>query len=79
MYQTQIQKWGNSQAIRLPKIILESASLKVDEEVQIEVKEGEIIIKKAKPKTFAELVKGFEGKYEYKEWDTGNPVGKEVL
>ena len=29
--------------------------------------------------TFKDLVKGYEGEYEYIEWDTGKPVGKEIL
>lgn len=79
MYQTQIQSWGNSQAVRLPKVLLESANLSLDQKVEIHVEDERIVIKKAKPKTFKELVAGFEGKYEYKEWDTGRPVGREVL
>ncbi len=34
---------------------------------------------KEKPRTFKELVTGFEGEYEYEEWDTGKPVGKEDI
>ena len=34
---------------------------------------------KEKPKTFKELMAGFEGEYEYEEWDTGKPVGKEDI
>lgn len=37
----------------------------------------------SKPKTFADLMKGFEDKngdeYEYKEWDTGKLVGNEDI
>lgn len=79
MYQTQIQSWGNSQAVRLPKIILESAQLNLDEKVEIQVVDGSIIIKKAKPKTFKELIAGYEGDLTSEEWDTGRPVGKEVF
>ena len=32
---------------------------------------------KEKPRTFKELIAGFKGEYEYEEWDTGKPVGKE--
>lgn len=79
MYQTQIQSWGNSQAVRLPKALLESAQLNLDEKVEIQVVDGNIVIKKAKPKTFKELIAGYEGTYKYEEWDTGKPVGKEVF
>lgn len=34
---------------------------------------------KEKPRTFKELIAGFEGEYEYEEWDTGKPVGKEDI
>lgn len=79
MYQTQIQSWGNSQAIRLPKALLKSAQLDLNEKVEIQVVDGNIVIKKSKPKTFRELIAGYEGTYDYEEWDTGEPVGKEVF
>ena len=43
---TTIQKWGNSQAIRLPKAILETASIQENEQVQILAEQGKIIIVK---------------------------------
>lgn len=78
---TTIQKWGNSQAIRLPKTILETAHLRENEAVQIFAEQDKIIIKRAstvKHRTLAERLEGFEGEYIGKEWDTGKPVGKEV-
>lgn len=77
-----IQKWGNSQAIRLPKAILETAQLKENEKVQIFAEQDKIIIRKAdmlKHKTLKERLEGFEGEYVFSEWDTGVPVGREVL
>jgi antitoxin MazE len=76
-----IQKWGNSQAIRLPKTILETAQLGENEPVQIFAERDKIIIRKAaamKHRTLAERLAGFEGDYTGQEWDTGAPVGKEV-
>jgi len=77
-----IQKWGNSQAIRLPKALLEIASLKENEQVQVLAMQNQIIIKKievTKRKTLKERLAGFDGDYEFKEWDTGKPVGNEVF
>lgn len=77
-----IQKWGNSQAIRLPKAILEMAHLTENEQVQISAEPDTIIIKKAiirKHKTLAERLEGFEGEYVFEEWNTGAPVGREIL
>lgn len=77
-----IQKWGNSQAIRLPKAVLETAQLKENETVQIIAEQDRIIIKKAdtfRHKTLKERLANYSGEYIFEEWDTGRPVGKEVL
>lgn len=39
-----IQKWGNSLGIRIPKSIIEKANLNKNSEVEIENKNGAIII-----------------------------------
>ena len=77
-----IQKWGNSQAIRLPKGILETAQLGENETVQIFAEQDKIVITKVtdvRHKTLKERLKGFEGEYVFEEWRTGAPAGKEVL
>ena len=82
-----IQKWGNSQAIRLPKVILETAQIKENETVQIFAEPDRIVIKKAEKKrshrTLAERLKDWDGKpYELtdedREWLDMKAVGKEV-
>jgi len=65
-----ISKWGNSQAIRLPKAVLELAFLKENDSVQISVVNERIIIKRAvkqinpsqKRKTLKQRVEEFYGK-----------------
>ena len=42
-----IQKWGNSQGIRIPKIILEQSGIAENDKVEIIVKDNSIILKKA--------------------------------
>ena len=79
--QAVIQKWGNSQAIRLPKVILETARLRENETVQIIAEQNQIVIKKVtevKHKSLKERLKGFDGEYRFEEWNTGTPVGNEV-
>jgi len=79
---TTIQKWGNSQAVRIPKSLLETACLKDNEQVQISAVRNQIIIKKAETenrKTLKDRLAGFDGDYVFKEWDTGNPAGNEVF
>lgn len=78
---TVIQKWGNSQAIRLPKAILETAQLGENEPVQIFAQRDRIVIKKAatmKHRTLAERLESFQGDYTGEEWNTGASVGREV-
>lgn len=76
---TTIQKWGNSQAIRLPKSILEQADLQENDRVEIKVQEGNvIIIPEKKRKTLAERIAEYQGDYHSSEWDTGKPSGNEV-
>lgn len=75
-----IQKWGNSQAIRLPKAIIETAMFSENEPVQIVAEKDQIIIKKVAPqKTLDELLEGYTGEYSFEEFDWGAPVGNEVL
>jgi antitoxin MazE len=80
--QTTIVKWGNSQGIRIPKLLLESANLSDNDTVEITAKNGNIIIKKVKikntRKTIEERFKDFNDEYEPEEIDWGSPTGKEV-
>lgn len=78
MYTT-IQKWGNSQAVRLPKDILEMAQLGENDRVELRVKEGVVLIIPAKKRrTLAERIAEYEGDYACHEWNTGKPAGKEA-
>lgn len=82
MSTAKIQKWGNSQGIRLPKIMLEQADIKPDSEVMLIVQDDCIIIKKAakhKRKSISEWFEGFEGETVCKEYDWGETVGEEIL
>ncbi|MGN0638978.1 MAG: AbrB/MazE/SpoVT family DNA-binding domain-containing protein [Huintestinicola sp.] len=76
---TTIQKWGNSQGIRIPKIILDTVHWNDNEELTLIVKGNEVVIKKANErKGIKELFEGFDGEYIPEEIDWGEPVGKEI-
>ena len=78
MYTT-IQKWGNSQGIRLPKGILEMANLNENDTVKLKVEDGKVIIVPAKKHiTLKERIAEYEGEYKPHEWDIGPSIGKEV-
>ncbi|WP_084052957.1 AbrB/MazE/SpoVT family DNA-binding domain-containing protein [Desulfonispora thiosulfatigenes] len=79
MYST-IQKWGNSQAVRIPKYILEMTGLNENDQVELKVQEGiMVLIPVKKHKTLKERISNYTGDYKCAEWDTGKPQGEEVL
>ena len=75
-----IQKWGNSQGIRLPKVYLDDLQMYEGNEVEILKQDGFIIIKSLAPKrqTIQELFEGYDEDYTPEEIDWGVPVGDEV-
>ncbi|MFO8089500.1 MAG: hypothetical protein R6U13_06660 [Desulfatiglandaceae bacterium] len=77
-----IQKWGNSQGLRLTKNLLADAQLGVGDEVHIRVKEGIMIVTPAKMirggHRLEDLVAHIPENYEAGEVEWGEPVGKEV-
>ncbi|MDW7730774.1 MAG: AbrB/MazE/SpoVT family DNA-binding domain-containing protein [Bacillota bacterium] len=78
MYTT-IQKWGNSKAVRLPKMILEKAGLDENDNVELIIRDGNIVIVPCRKHfTLKERAAGYDGDYNPAEWDTGKPVGKEI-
>jgi antitoxin MazE len=78
-----IQKWGNSQGVRLPKSILEEMLLKENDKVEIVSMNDTIIIRKATrrrraKKSLGERFENYSGDYQCIEFDWGEPVGEEV-
>jgi len=74
-----IQKWGNSNGVRIPKNILMTANIRENDEVTMTASENEIIIqKKRRHKSFSERMSGYEGKYVVDELDSSS-VGKEMF
>ncbi|MBQ5988109.1 MAG: AbrB/MazE/SpoVT family DNA-binding domain-containing protein [Oscillospiraceae bacterium] len=72
---TTIQKWGNSQGVRLPKYMLDSLKWSSNEKVVIIAQDNKIIIEQAgqkKRKTIDELFDGYEGNYVPEEIDWGD-------
>jgi antitoxin MazE len=74
-----IQRWGNSQGLRLAKHVLEDAGISVGDDVEIIVGEKEIrIVKKARPKfVLEEMIRRMPKNYRGREESFGHPVGKE--
>ena len=77
---TSIQKWGNSQGIRIPKILLETIKWSENELITIEIEDGKLIIEKAKEKrkNIKELFADYKDDYQPEEIDWGKPEGEEI-
>ncbi len=79
--ETNIQKWGNSLGVRLPKSIALSKSLRVGSRVEVnETKTGISIevVQKNHP-TLDELLKKFDTKTQHDLVDWGSDLGEEVV
>ncbi len=76
---TNIQKWGNSLGVRLPKQLAEKQSLKVGTKVLVtETKTGvSIEVIKQKPLSLAEMVKNISATNLHSETEWGASVGNE--
>ena len=77
---TTIQKWGNSQGIRIPKTILDTVKWTENEKIILVVENEKIIMEKAKKKrkNIKELFADYEGEYEPIEIEWGEGKGEEI-
>ena len=77
-----IQKWGNSQGLRLTKNLLADARVEVGDEVDVFVKDGVIIVTPARKSrgkhSLEHLVAESPEDYRTGEVDWGEPAGREV-
>lgn len=79
---TRVQKWGNSQGIRLNRQILSDIEIRVGDAVDVTVREGTILIVPVRRMRgrydLRELVSRIPEGYRTKEIDWGRPVGREA-
>lgn len=77
-----VQKWGNSQGIRLSKEILNQANILIGDELEVVTTEDRLVIKpvrKIRGKyKIEDLVAKLPANYQVEELDWGKPVGMEV-
>lgn len=79
---TKIQKWGNSQGVRVSKEILEQAHVFVGDTVDVHVENNQIVIKPQaygrKKHDLKQLVAEIPPEYKTQEVDWGKTQGREV-
>jgi antitoxin MazE len=75
----QIVGWGNSQALRIPRAMLDALKVREGDEVELLVEEGRLTVRPVHPKlTLESLVAAITPENCHKEIDWGKPVGNEV-
>ncbi|MCP4232688.1 MAG: AbrB family transcriptional regulator [Aestuariibacter sp.] len=81
--QTNIRKWGNSAGAIIPVGALAKAGIKLGDTVELNVREGEIVLKQTAPKyTLSQLLEtssdgAFDISDEDREWLQDSPLGRE--
>ncbi len=79
---TKIQRWGNSQGLRLAKRLLEDVHISVGDDVDVTARDGLIVIAPARRirgrQSLKELVSRIPKNYKADKIDWGEPVGREV-
>jgi antitoxin MazE len=78
---TQMVKWGNSLAVRIPKHVVDEARLKEGDALEIEASaDGRVELRRpTKIPTLMQLVSQITPENRYEEISTGAEVGKEVI
>ena len=79
---TKVQKWGNSQGVRLSKELLSDVEINVGDAVDVAVRDGALVVTPVRRvrggHDLRELVRRIPKDYKPEELDWGCPVGREV-
>jgi antitoxin MazE len=79
---TKVQKWGNSQGIRLSKELLSNVEINVGDAVDVAVRDGALVVTPLRRvrggHDLRTLVRRIPKDYKPEELDWGYPVGREV-
>lgn len=84
-----VQRWGNSEGIRIPKTLREQAGISAGSTLLAEIRNGVITLTPTSVRTtqvgeyqvpsLEDLFANYHGGYRGEEWDTGLPVGREAI
>jgi len=77
---TQVARWGNSMAVRIPKTVAEGAKLRPGDNLELSVEgSGTVMIRKKKEASkLRDLIREITAANLHTETDWGAPVGKEL-
>ena len=77
---TSVQKWGNSLALRIPKLLADEVGLHENSAVELSLREGELVIAPAtEPELdLDQLLAGITEENLHREVDAGPAMGEEA-
>jgi antitoxin MazE len=76
---TQVKKWGNNLAVRIPKHIVREAGLAYNTAVEMKVEEGKLVIQRIEePASLEALLAKVTVENLHTALDTGDAVGNEA-
>ena len=78
--EVRLQKWGNSDGIRIPSSILKSLNLKTNDKMEIKYEEDKIIISRPKKEkiSLADEFANYKGSNLAKEYSWDEAKGREI-
>ncbi len=78
--EVRLQKWGNSDGIRIPSSILKSLNLKTNDKIELNYDDNKIIISKPKKEkiSLAERFANYTGSNLAKDYTWDEAKGKEI-
>lgn len=78
--EARLQRWGNSDGIRIPKSLLKALNLKTNDIVDLIQEDNKIIISKSSKKkvSLETLIKNYDGPNLAKDYYWDDKVGKEI-
>jgi antitoxin MazE len=80
MLKTQVVKWGNSLAVRIPRPVAEKAGVAEGDPLILEAERGEIkLVRSERIPTLKELVSQITPQNRYEEISMGAERGKEIV
>ena len=77
---SRVKRWGNSLAVRIPKAFALEAGLAPDTEVDVSVRDGNVIVAPTRKSSYSlkQLVSQVKPSNRHGESSFGPPVGREV-
>ena len=76
---TQLSRWGNSLAVRIPKAAVDNAGFREGERLNVSVEQNGVLVIRSAQRRYSlkQLVSGITNRNRHKETDWGGPAGKE--